>query len=112
MRAWRRRRDDSTTAFPWGPAASSACGAATATQQSDGWVSGGIRVSAELVSAASAKMVWRYDDGHNDESKEEEETPGKDKGSRQYGAVDSKSMEVNKIYVGDSKQKSIPKEGN
>ena len=43
VRAWRRRRDDSTTAFPWDPAASSACGAATATRQSAGWVSGGER---------------------------------------------------------------------
>ena len=41
VRAWRRRRDDLTTTFPWGPAASSARGAATATQQSDGWVLGG-----------------------------------------------------------------------
>ena len=62
--------------------------------------------------AASAKMVWRYDDGQNGDSKDEEETPGKDKGSRQDGSVDSKAMEVDEIYFGNSKQKSIPKEGN
>ena len=44
------------------------------------------------MSAASAKMVWRYDDGQNGESKEKEETLGKDKGSGQDGAVDSKAM--------------------
>ena len=64
------------------------------------------------MAAALEKMVWRYDDGHNGDSKEEEETPRKDKGSGQDGAVDSKAMEVNKIDFGDSKQKSRPKEGN
>ena len=49
------------------------------------------------------------EDGQNGDSKEEEETPGKDKGSRQDGAVDSKDMEVDKIYFGDSKQNSRPK---
>ena len=44
--------------------------------------------------------------------KEEDETPGKDKGSGQDGAVDSNAMEVNKIDFGDSKQKSRPKKGN
>ena len=112
MRSWRRRRDDSTTAFPWSPAASSARGAATATRKSAGWVSGGSGASAALVSAVSAKMVWRYDEGQNGDSKEEEETPGKDKGSGQDGAVDSKAMEVDEIDFGDSKQKSRPKEGN
>ena len=51
------------------------------------------------------KMVWRYDDRQNGDLKEEEETPGKDKGSGQYGAVDSKAMEVDEIDFGDSKQK-------
>ena len=50
--------------------------------------------------------------GQNGDSKEEEETLGKDKGSGQDGAVDSKDMEVDEIDFGDSKQKSIPKEGN
>ena len=112
VRAWCRRRDDSKTEFPWGPAASPAREAATVTRQSAGWVSGGSRASAALVSEVSAKMAWRYDDGQNGDSKEEEETPGKDKGSGQDGAVDSKAMEVDKIYFGDIKQKSIPKEGN
>ena len=113
VRAWRHQRYDSTTAFPWGPSASSARVAATATRQSSGWVSGGgSGASAALVGAASAKMVWRYDDEHNDDSKEEEETLGKDKGSGQDGAVDSKAMEVEKIDFGDSKQNSRPKEGN
>ena len=66
-------------------------------------------MSAALVAAASAKMMWRYDDGQNSDSKDEEETPGKDKGSGQDGAVGSKSMEVEKIDFGDSKQKSRPK---
>ena len=110
--AWRRHMDDSTTAFPWGPAAYSARGEATDTGQSSGWVSGGSGASAELVAAASEKMVWRYDNGHNGESKEEEETLGKDKGSGQDRAVDSKAMEVDEIDFGDSKQKSRPKEGN
>ena len=110
VRAWRRWRDDSTTAFPWGPAASSARVAATATQQSACWVSGGSGASAALVAAASAKMVWRYGNGHNSDSKEEEETPGKDKGIGQDGAVDSKAMEVDEIDFVDSKQKSRPKE--
>ena len=112
MRAWRRRRYDSTTAFTWGPAASSARVAATAARQSAGWVSGESRASAALMAAASAKMVWRYDDGQNGDWKEEEETPGKDKGSGQDGAVNSKAMEVDEIDFGDSKQKSRPKEGN
>ena len=64
-----------------GPAASSARGAATATRQSAGWVSGGSGALAALVAAALAKMEWRYDNGQNGDSKEEEETPGKDKGS-------------------------------
>ena len=68
-------------------------------------------MSAALVAAVSAKMVWRYDDGQNGDSKEEEKTPGKDKGSGQDGAVDSKAMEVDEIYFGDSKQNSRPKEG-
>ena len=92
MREWRRRRDDLTTTFPWVPAESSARGADTATRQSAGWVSGGSGASAALVSEVSAKMVWRYDDGQNGDSKEEEETPGKDKGSGQDGAVDRKAM--------------------
>ena len=92
MRAWRRRRDDSTTEFTWGPAASSAQGTATATRQPAGWVSGGSGESAALVAAVSAKMVWRYDNGQNGDPEEEEETPGKDKGSGQDGAVDSKAM--------------------
>ena len=85
MRAWIRWRDDSTTVFPWGPTASSARGADTATRQSAGWVLGGSGASAALMAAVSAKMVWRYDDGQNGDSKEEEETPGKDKGSGQDG---------------------------
>ena len=92
MRAWRRQRDDSTTSFPWGPAASSARRAATATRQSAGWVSGGSGALAALVSAVSVKMVWSHNDGQNGDLKEEEETPGKDKGSGQDGAVDSKAM--------------------
>ena len=52
------------------------------------------------------------DNGQNGESKEEEETPGKDKGSGQDGAVDSKAMEVDKIDFGDSRKNSRPKEGN
>ena len=75
MRAWRRQRDDSTTAFPWVPSASSARGAATAIQKSAGWVSGGSGASEALVAAALAKMVWRYDDGQNCDLKEEEGTP-------------------------------------
>ena len=61
VRAWRHRRDDSTTAFSWAPAASSVRGAATATAtgQSAGWVSGWIGASAELVAAASVKIVRR-----------------------------------------------------
>ena len=105
MRAWRRRRDDSTTAFPWGPAASSDRGEATATRQSAGWLSGGSGALEALVAVALANMVWRYDDGQNGDSKEEEETPGKDKGSGQDGAVDSKAMEVDEIDF-------RPKEGN
>ena len=105
MRAWRRRRDDSTTAFFGGTAASSVRRAATATRKSAGWVSGGSGASAALVAAVLAKMVWRYDDGQNGDSKEEEETPGKDQGSGQDGAVDSKAMEVDEIYF-------RPKEGN
>ena len=62
--------------------------------------------------AVLAKMVWRYDEGQNGESKEEEETPGKYKGRGQDGAVDSKAMEVDEIDFGDSKKKSRPKEGN
>ena len=64
------------------------------------------------MAVASEKMVWKYDDGQNGDLKEEEETTGKDKGSGQDGAVDSKAMEVDEIYFGDSKQKSRPKEGN
>ena len=112
VRAWRRRRDDSKTAFPWGPAASSACGVATATRKSAGLVSGGSGASAALVATALEKMVWMYDNGQNGDSKEEEETPGKDKENGQDGAVDSNAMEVDKIDFGDSKQKSRPKEGN
>ena len=52
------------------------------------------------------------DDGQNGDSKEEEEIPGKDTGKGQDGAVDSKAMEVDEIYFGDSKQNSRPKEGN
>ena len=59
-----------------------------------------------------AKMMWRYDDGHNGDSEEWEETPGKDKGSGQDGVVDSKANEVDEIDFGDSKQKLRPKEGN
>ena len=62
--------------------------------------------------AALAKMVWRYDDRQNGDLKEEEDTPGKDKGIGQDGAVDSKAMEVDEIDFGDSKQKSRLKEGN
>ena len=65
-----------------------------------------------LVAAALMKMVWRYNDRQNGDSKEEEETPGKDKGSGKDGAVDSKAMEVDKIDFGDSKQESRPKEEN
>ena len=43
VREWLRQRDDSTTAFPWSPAAYSARGEATDTGQSSGWVSGGER---------------------------------------------------------------------
>ena len=66
--------------------------------------------NAELVKILDDKRG--DDDGQNGYSKEEEETPGKDKGSGQAGAVDSKAMEVNKIDFGDSKQKSRPKEEN
>ena len=62
--------------------------------------------------AVSEKMVCSYDDGHDGDSKEKEETPGKDKGSSQDGAVDSKAMEYDEINFGESKQKSRPKEGN
>ena len=48
----------------------------------------------------------------NGDLKEEEETPGKDNRSGQYGAVDSKAMEVDKIDFGDSRQNSTPKVGN
>ena len=49
------------------------------------------------MAAASARMVWRYDGGQNGDSKEEEETPVKDKESGKDGAVDSKAMEVDEI---------------
>ena len=65
-----------------------------------------------MVSAVSSEMVWRYGDGRNGDLKEEGESPGKDKGSGQDGAVDSKAIEVDEIYLGDYKQKSRPKEGN
>ena len=55
------------------------------------------------MAAALAKMVWRYNDGQNGDSKEEEETLGKDKGSGQDGAVDRNAMEVDEIDFGDSK---------
>ena len=58
---------------------------------------GGSGASAVLVVAASAKMVWRYDNRQNSDLKEEEETPGKDKGRGQDGAADSMAMEVDEI---------------
>ena len=61
------------------------------------------------MAAVSEKMVWRYDNGQNGDSKEEEETPGKDNGSGQDGAVDSNAMEVDEIDFSDRKQKSSPK---
>ena len=73
---------------------------------------GGERGVGGIGVAASAKMVWRYDNGQNGDLKEEEETPGKDKGTRQDGAVYSNAMEVDEIDFGDSKQKSRPKDGN
>ena len=75
-------------------------------------MSGGSGALAALVAVVSAKMVWRYDDGQNGESKEKEETLGKDKGSGQDGAVDRNAMEVDEIDFGDSKKKSRPKEVN
>ena len=56
VRAGRRSRGDTTTAFFLGPAASSARGAAT--QQSVCVLSFGLR-SAALLVAASAKIAWR-----------------------------------------------------
>ena len=65
---------------------------------------------AELEKILEEKQGDNY--RQNGGSKEEEETPGKDKRSGQDGEVDSKAMEVDEIDIGDSKQKSTPKEGN
>ena len=57
VRAGRRWRDDATTAFFLGPAATSARGATT--RQSAGWLLGESGLSAALVVAASEKIVCK-----------------------------------------------------